>query len=223
MLEAALKLKNPYKLVIHSQIDIEKIFPHLSSGIKKLKREGKLTIINKTISSPGLYYLGDVYVYPSRLDGIGLTVAEAQSCGLVPIVSDNAPMNEFVTKDIGFTIDIKRYYSRDDGYYWPECLPSTLHLTNIMDNMYLEKNEIILKKKLNREYAIKNLNWEKNSKFLNELVKDIKYKKLTDKIKFDISEFENNGIKKFNNIFLNHYIILSFILRIFNWFKTNNI
>ena len=52
-------------------------------------------IINKTISAPGLYYEGDVYVYLSRLDGIGLTVAESIAAGMPILVPDDAPMNEF--------------------------------------------------------------------------------------------------------------------------------
>ena len=72
----------------------------------------------ETVAAPGLYHLGDIYVYPSILDGLGLTVAEALSCGLPCIVPDNAPMNEFIQSGInGRIADVEYLYARSDGYF----------------------------------------------------------------------------------------------------------
>ena len=61
-----------------------------------MEKQDLLKIYEKTLPAPGLYHLGDVYVYPSRLDGVGLTVGEALACGLPVITTENGPMDEFV-------------------------------------------------------------------------------------------------------------------------------
>jgi len=53
-----------------------------------------------------LYYLGDVYVYPTTLDGLGLTVYEALASGLPVIATDVAPMNEIITEDNGKLVKV---------------------------------------------------------------------------------------------------------------------
>src|SRR5690606_9428303 len=112
--------RNNFKITVHTQVPITDFFPELEELINKYIKEDKLKIIEKTVSAPGLYHIGDVYIYPSRLDGIGLTVPEAISSGLCVIVPDCGPMNEFVTDEFGLKIKVDRFYSRSDGYYWPQ-------------------------------------------------------------------------------------------------------
>jgi glycosyltransferase involved in cell wall biosynthesis len=117
-------IKNGVKnieLILHLQIDLVSFFPELKETINLLKQKECLTIIEQTVQRPGLYYTGDVYVYPSRLDGIGLTLAEALSCGLPAITPDNPPMNEFAMSTGSELIRIDRLFARNDGYYWPQC------------------------------------------------------------------------------------------------------
>ena len=140
LLQAAEKVTEDYKLIIHTQIELKSYFnDDIDKIIEKLTKKGVLEIINKTVSAPGLFHLGDVYVYPSRLEGIGLTIAESQACGLVPLVTDNGPMNEFVHKDYGYLINVSKYYAREDGYYWPECTPDIISMTNNMIEICKEK------------------------------------------------------------------------------------
>ena len=96
VLDAFSRLSGPARLVIHSQAKLSKCFPEKAAFIESLRNKGKLDLYEQTVSAPGLYHLGDVYVYPSRLEGIGLTITEAFSCGLPVITCDNPPMNEFV-------------------------------------------------------------------------------------------------------------------------------
>lgn len=164
------EVAGPARLVIHTQCDIEVYYPELKSIIAQLTRAGKLQIIQKTIAAPGLYHTGDVYVYPSRLDGIGLSLSEALGCGLPVITSNNPPMNEFVDSTSGALINIKELYSRKDGYYWPMCNPSVEHLQQIMQR-YVDEMHTLREKKISaRIYAERYLDWAKNSTNLSESI-----------------------------------------------------
>jgi glycosyltransferase involved in cell wall biosynthesis len=157
-------------LVIHTQRNLKQFFPNLSTVIDELVGQGRLTIIEKSISAPGLYSMGDVYVYPSRLDGIGLTIAEALACGLPVITCDNAPMNEFVNDSTGKLVKVDKFYSRSDGYYWPQCECNTCNLMEKMNFFINHKDSLDKYKKNARLYAETNLDWQKNANCLNDLI-----------------------------------------------------
>ncbi|WP_144280888.1 glycosyltransferase family 4 protein [Chryseobacterium echinoideorum] len=189
-----------FKVIIHTQTDLRIFFPDLHSLIDNLISSKKLEIIQETINAPGLYHLGDVYVYPSRLEGIGLTVAEAIACGLPIITPDCGPMNEFVKKGISDTVRVEKYFSRHDGYYWPQNEVDIFDLSDKMSCFIKNKQNITEIKKQSREYAVENLDWYKNAKKLLLIVNDKNEEKrdMTAKIK----AFENKGIKKYNKYYL---------------------
>lgn len=164
-----IKSNRNFKLIIHSQIDIENLSLEIKNIIDELKKSGKLEIINKTIHAPGLYHMGDIYVYPSRLDGIGLTLAEALSCGLPIIVSDNAPMSEFAFRNVSQKVKVDSFHTREDGYYWPMCEVNTDDLAKKME-YYIENIDVIpnLKKKA-RFSAEKKLNWKDRYDLINDI------------------------------------------------------
>ena len=166
-------VNGPAKLVIHTQKPVQQQFPELAPLVNALQNEGRLAYEEKTVPAPGLYHLGDVYAYPSRLDGIGLTQAEALACGLPLIVSDNGPMNEFVDETNGRVVKIDRLYARNDGYYWPQCRVNIDDLTRHMQYYVDNKEKLPEMKRAARTYAETHLDWKKNSanlpKMLNEL------------------------------------------------------
>ena len=138
VIRAFQRLNGNSKLIIHSQVNLKEWLPDLSNDITSLEQSGKLECIRKTITAPGLYHLGDVYVYPSKLDGIGLTIIEALACGLPVITSNYAPMNEFVNNESGKLIEISYLYARSDGYFWPQCKIDENSLISCMN--YYVKN-----------------------------------------------------------------------------------
>ena len=158
------------KLILHLQTDLKKIFPDLKKTINHLEQEEKLEIINRTIQRPGLYHMGDVYVYPSRLDGIGLTIAEAISCGLPIIVPDTPPMNEFALSKGSELVKISRLYSRYDGYYWPQCHIDVHDLSAKMEQFVFHSDRLRQFSQNARKYALEKLNWRKNSIDLTEIL-----------------------------------------------------
>ena len=136
----------------------------------RLAREERLRIITKTVPAPGLYHLGDVYVYPSRLDGIGLTVPEALACGLPVITCDQAPMNEFVNSSNGRLVPVQRLYPRRDGYFWEQCEIDEGMLCREMQYFVDDTTRVIEMKRSARSYAEEKLNWKHNSAGLAEIL-----------------------------------------------------
>jgi len=163
VIKAFSKLNSKSKLLIHSQVDIRRKFPDIKILIDNLEQKGILEIITETIPAPGIYSLGDVYVYPSRLDGLGLTTAEALASGLPIIVSDNGPMNEFVSSESGMKVRIEKLYTRWDSYYWPKCDVDVDELMRVMQFYNDHCNDFEKLKFGARNYAVKNLDWKKNS------------------------------------------------------------
>lgn len=203
-----------FKVIIHSQIDLKKFFPDLQNTIEKLELERKLEIIVKTVNAPGLYHFGDVYVYPSRLDGIGLTVVEAIACGLEIIVPDCRPMNEFVRQDIGKTVQIEKLFSRSNGYYWPQNEVNVQDLANKMNDSIFTRKE----RNINiRDFAVEFLDWNKNAAILLETINNTN-NYISDKndiVKL-IHKFESKGLRKFNRYFLKFPRVISFNQKISN-------
>lgn len=76
------------KLVIRAQKDIEELPGPPPTGI---------TIERGNLPEPAdLYRVGDVSLQPSRYEGVGVSLVEAQACGL-PVIAINAePMSEIV-------------------------------------------------------------------------------------------------------------------------------
>lgn len=163
LLQAFSQLPGKSKLVIHSQVDLAATFPSLQPVISKLQQESQLDIIVKTVPAPGLYHLGDVYVYPSRLDGIGLSLVEAAACGLPLIATDSPPMNEFVSAENGKLVKVESFLNRHDGYYWPQTMVSVQSLCDAM-NYYVLNNAMLHDfKRAARTFAEKYFNWNMNS------------------------------------------------------------
>ncbi len=173
LIAAFREVKGPARLVIHTQKPVHLQFPELAPLITSLQKEGRLVYEEKTVPAPGLYHLGDVYVYPSRLDGIGLTQAEALACGLPLIVSDNGPMNEFVDETSGRVVKIDRLYARNDGYYWPQCRVNIEDLARQMQYYVDNKDKLPELKRAARAYAETHLDWKKNTKDLPQLLTEL--------------------------------------------------
>lgn len=157
------------KLIIHSQVDLVSAMPECELTIRELIEHNKLEVIQGSISAPGLYYVADVYVYPSWLDGIGLTLPEAISSGLAIITTNEPPMSEFVNEDFSKLIKVDKYISREDGYYWPLSIINEDSLYDCIMYFMLNNSDVLSMKRKARKYAEDNLNWYKNASILNDI------------------------------------------------------
>ncbi|OGV49066.1 MAG: hypothetical protein A2X49_05250 [Lentisphaerae bacterium GWF2_52_8] len=129
-----------------------------------------IEIVSGSAEPPGFYQRGDVCLYPARLDGIGLTVCEALSCGLPLIVPDGEPWNEFVTDGVnGLTVKIKS--KTQELYYWP-FVDIDFDDFTAKAATCLEQPGLVLEQKMNaRKSALEKFDWLKNSEPLAELFK----------------------------------------------------
>lgn len=127
------KLYEKSKLIIHTQLPIKK----LTGFEKEALEQFNIEVIEKTVSAPGLYHMGDVYVYPTTLDGLGLTLYEALSMSMPVIATDCAPMNEVINSKNGQLVDVKKFMCRWDAYYWPLSFVDEDSLLRAM-NFYID-------------------------------------------------------------------------------------
>lgn len=132
------KLYDKANLIIHTQIPIDKVSNYSETQLIKYN----IKIIQKTVTAPGLYYLGDVYVYPTRLDGLGLTMYEALASGLPVITTDYPPMNEVIDNNVGKLVKVERNYCRSDSYYWPMSVCDESDLIEKMNYYIINKAKI---------------------------------------------------------------------------------
>ena len=147
-----------------------------------------ITVIEKTVSAPGLYYMGDVYVYPTTLDGLGLTMYEALASGMPVITTDCAPMNEVITKEVGQLVKVDEYRCRWDAYYWPLAFVNENSLIAAM-NYYVENKKDLLQYRDVARKTAENL-WDWDSRielvsdaFTNSEVKEVNLEQLKNRIK----------------------------------------
>lgn len=199
------------KLLIHTQRPLCDTIPDVSRMIEELLAEGSLEIVEKTISAPGLYKEGDVYVYPSRLDGIGLTLMEAIASGMAIVTVDNPPMNEFIEKDFGQVCKVEYFYSRIDGYYWPMCVADISSLTEILNSYITGKYDLGEMKKASREYAEKELDFSKNCQVLHKILSETSLSPISEKTRININNYFR--ISLFKHLAIVAYPIARFLLR----------
>lgn len=214
LLKAASMIDKDFKLILHSQIDLLNALPECKGLIIKLLDSGRLELINKTVEAPGLYYLGDVYVYPSRLEGIGLSIAEALSCGLPAIVPDNGPMNEFIHNSTCKTIIVKEFEVRDDNYFWPMCIIDIEDLALKMEYFIDKKVCLNELSRITRKHAEKNLNWEINAKILVDQFKSTEYKMLNDTV-LEHAKMSDVCIMKYGFIYSFSPKVYSFLVKLY--------
>ena len=199
------------QLLIHTQVPLNEIIADEVPLIRELESEGSLEIVEKTISAPGLYKEGDVYVYPSRLDGIGLTLMEAVASGMAIITVDNPPMNEFVEKEFGQVCKVDYLYSRIDGYYWPMCVADISSLTKILNNYITGKYDLGEMKKAARKYAEKELDFSKNCQDLHKILAETSLSPISEKTRSNIDSYFRLSL--FKRLVIAAYPIAKFLLR----------
>ena len=159
------KLGSRARLVIHTQIPLETYFEINPNELT----QNNIDVILKTVPAPGLYHLGDIYVYPTRLEGIGLSIYEALSCGLPVIATDIPPVNEIINNDIGKLIEVQSQVTRSDAYFWPQAIINKYALAKRMEYFIEHTHKIPEYKKRAREFAQKNLNWNDRKETVQEI------------------------------------------------------
>lgn len=121
------------RCTIHAFPALSETLPEYEGVINDLKVQGRLQEINQLIRQPGLYSMGRIYVYPSRLEGIGLSILEAAASGLHLVVPDIEPFSEFALPFASTLVPIDTLRARSDAYYWPIAEVSSSSLVMAMN------------------------------------------------------------------------------------------
>lgn len=180
-LRAFERVTGPCRFVLH----LQKPLADSPALAEICGRDARIEVVEKSVHAPGLYHRGDVYVYPTLLEGIGLTIAEALACGLPAIVPDSAPMNEFVMPDDasggrhatpertdspltperpgGRLVTPYEYRGRADGYYWAECYCRPEDVAREMQFYVDRRAELGAFKRAARAWAEERLDWRRNA------------------------------------------------------------
>lgn len=162
LLSAFAQLSGPAKLLVHIQRDLKKALPEQAALIDQLRAEGRLLTEERTVTAPGLFHLGDVYVYPTRLEGIGLTLMEAAACGLPVIVTDAPPMNEFIRHEQnGRLVKVARQIARADGYLWPQAIVDIASLRDALQWYVDHPEQLSACKAQARAHAEQHFDWQR--------------------------------------------------------------
>ncbi|MCC8194943.1 MAG: glycosyltransferase family 4 protein [Deltaproteobacteria bacterium] len=190
VIKAFSRLSGESSLVLHLQEGASFKIPETYSLVEDLAAQGRLQLVVKDVPAPGLYHLGDIYVYPSHLEGIGLTQAEALACGLPLIVPDNPPMNEFISPESGIAVPVAKFWSRADGYYWPQCQVNLDALVEAMQSFVDDFSSLEERKQAARAYAEKHLDWFANASSLDGWLETLLVKELPEEVRHKICQEE---------------------------------
>ena len=129
----------------------------------------ELNFITADNSKGGLFNLGDIYIYPTTKEGVGLTITEAMCTGM-PVVTSNYPtMNEWINNNIeGRLIDIAKI--KKGSMPMDKVLINTNNLAEIMidyiKNPYkVTEHSINARKRIEKDY-----NWDHRDDDILELL-----------------------------------------------------
>ena len=173
LVKAFQEVRGDSKLIIHVQS--QKTLKKYSRLRRLITQDPRVELIEKEVEAPGLYHLGDIYVYPTRLEGIGLTIMEALASGLPVITTDAPPMNEFITENInGKLIKVASVEDRPANYYWPRTICDIDSLREAMQFFVGNPGRIEEFQKQARLSAEQKFDWKKNSGHLPEIVTKLK-------------------------------------------------
>ena len=202
LIRAFSRSKAAGRLVLHSQVPLAAKLPALAETIRALVGQGRMEVIEGTHEGAGLFSKGDVYLYPSVLEGIGLTVPEAIASGLVPVVTDEPPMSEFVRPEFGHVIPVARRHARFDGYYWPKALVDEGALTRIIETLDADPARVLEMRRAARAHAVASLDWRKNAASLPEILAALPPPGPPEGGWGDLEAFERWGARKYNAAFV---------------------
>jgi len=138
-------------MFIHSQARLDLLPPIIADIVRNNRR---IVFHEETMPAPGLYHKGKIMLFPTKLEGLGLPLFEALSCGL-PVITTNAPpMNEFITEGYnGSLVNVSFRSRRDDNVAFPEEIVDMTDLANRMARMANDKNMHCALSKNARQYA----------------------------------------------------------------------
>ena len=180
LLEIYQKLLNEFpeifgSMLIHTQL----VLPVANSKTEQEKIDHQyrgVDVMGGSMNLPGLYHMAQVYCYPAKLDGLGLSLLEAMVNGLAIICPDAPPWNEFVTNEVnGFLIPIIESLSREreDGIVFKEVFIDQQKFLEAMIELYKNENKRFSMGQNSIRVAEEKLNWNKFKERIKECLEEL--------------------------------------------------
>lgn len=132
-----------------------KKIPEWLNDVTEGRKHAAIQISTRPINDDALarlYKASDVFVLPSRAEGFGLPILEAQACGVPSIVTNYSGMTDLVNESNGWLLDyylvniplqMIPYYRNYIGGKWAD--PSVDHLTQLMKYTFEHREEVKIK------------------------------------------------------------------------------
>jgi glycosyltransferase involved in cell wall biosynthesis len=156
-LQAFAGVRGQTRLLLHTQLP-RRQWP--STWRLAVEADPRIEVVEGPMDPVCLYQRGDLYLYPSRLEGIGLTLPEALACGLAAITTDAPPMSEFVQEGrTGSLVPVQDFRGRSDGYYWPESWVDPAQLRACLQRYVDQPNLARQQGKQAREGMVQDRHW----------------------------------------------------------------
>lgn len=141
------------------------------SFTKYFNKNSNCRIVYKTAdnSKGGLFNLGDIYVYPTRREGVGLTITEAMCTGM-PVITTNYPtMNEWITdNEDGRLVNVRKI--KNSSMPTDKVMIDEEHLAQIMIDYIDNPDKVMEHSKQARETIITQFNWDDRDKEILKVV-----------------------------------------------------
>jgi glycosyltransferase involved in cell wall biosynthesis len=148
-------LLDVYKKLVHKRENINLLLvgdgPYINDIRHKMREYRRVVLTGRLEQEllPEIYSGSDIFVFPSIADTFGMSVLEAQACGLPAVVSDAGGPKEIVLN--GSTGFVAR---ANDLHDWTEKLERVIELMEHDFESYVE-----LKNK-SRQHIIENYDWD---------------------------------------------------------------
>jgi glycosyltransferase involved in cell wall biosynthesis len=158
-------------LFVHSQCELEKLPPQI---VQIVNQNSRIRYHVETVPAPGLYHRGRVLLFPTKLEGLGLPLLEAQACGLPAIATNAAPMNEFIRDGYnGLLVRVAHRFTREDNIAFPEEVIDVNDLVDKMREVVHQPRRIEEMSCSARGYAETELDMNKFAERVNSVVDGI--------------------------------------------------
>lgn len=163
------------RLVLHTQADPDESLRTVLDALQASAQGSSIDLFRETVPDlADLYRLGDVCVYPTRHEGLGLTVAESLASGLPILVTEQPPVSEHADGKVIRPVAVEIRYARPDGDYWPQSLASVDSLAAQMQAFVDNPEDLSLLKEQARETAVRLFDWKKNAADLPQFFSGLK-------------------------------------------------
>ncbi|KKO19778.1 MAG: hypothetical protein DCC43_11000 [Candidatus Brocadia sp.] len=143
-------------LFIHAQAELERLPPEI---VHIVRNNSRITYHKETVPAPGLYHKGNILIFPSKLEGLGLPLLEGLSCGMPVIATDAPPMNEFIRNGYnGLLVKVVQKLTRQDNIAFPEEIVDIHDLAAKMQELAKDNTLQAVMSNNSRAYAKQHLN-----------------------------------------------------------------